>query len=305
MTTQALLRELREDLDETGLRGSFLVRDLATGDELGLDPEVEFAAASLVKVPLALVTLDRIRSGELDGAAHITVQPGNLTSPGPTGLSKFRHPADVALQDLLYLSTSLSDNTAADVLFDLTPPAAVSERLTQLGVQGIAVRHSMRALTETPVERLAPEQAHLAHSLAIGAQSQGGGHPVVQLDVTRASPGSARAFVDLLEALWNPTLVAPDVAADVRGLMADSVMRQRLAPDLASDASLWSSKTGTLLNLRHEIGVVEHADGDRYAIAALTRSTVAASIQPQAEACMARVARALRDELRRYRRRSS
>jgi beta-lactamase class A len=76
------------------------------------------------------------------------------------------------------------------------------------------------------------------------------------------------------------------------------VLRHRLAPDFSSDASLWSSKTGTLLNLRHEVGVVEHADGQTFAVAALTASRVPAHSQPGAEALMARVARRLRDHLR-------
>jgi beta-lactamase class A len=84
----------------------------------------------------------------------------------------------------------------------------------------------------------------------------------------------------------------------VRTLMSCNVLRHRLAPDFSSDATTWSSKTGTLLNLRHEIGVAEHADGRRYAIAVLTESQVAAVEQPGADALMAQVARRLRDHLR-------
>jgi DNA-binding transcriptional LysR family regulator len=84
----------------------------------------------------------------------------------------------------------------------------------------------------------------------------------------------------------------------VRGLMADNLLRHRLAPDFSSDASMWSSKTGTLLNLRHEFGVVEHADGQVFGIAVLTESRVPAVHQPGAEALMAQVARTLRDHLR-------
>jgi beta-lactamase class A len=76
------------------------------------------------------------------------------------------------------------------------------------------------------------------------------------------------------------------------------VLRQRLGPDFSSDASTWSSKTGTLLNLRHEIGVVEHEDDTPFAVAALTESRVPAAAQPAAEALMGRVARALHDRLR-------
>lgn len=298
MSVTRVLGAAREALDEAGLRGSFLVRDLDSGDELGIDPDLEFPVASLVKVPLALATLERIDRGELDAATPIVVAPGRATTAGPTGLSRFRHPATVALDDLLYLSTSLSDETAADALFTLTPPTAVAAELRRLGFEGIAVRHRTAALIDTPAEKLPPDQLHLAHSIAITAATAGHGHPLPQLDVTRANSGSARAFVELLQGLWRPSAIRPAPAARVRELMAANLIRQRLTPDFSSDASRWSSKTGTLLNLRHEVGVVEHADGQTFAVAALTESRVAAGSQPGAEAVMARVARNLRDQLR-------
>ncbi|MEU7219481.1 serine hydrolase [Nocardia iowensis] len=294
-----ILRAAREDLDSAGLRGSFLVRDLDSGDELGIDAEAEYPSASLVKVPLAVVTLERIARGELDPVTPIVVQPGRVTAPGPVGVTKFRHPATIALEDLLYLTLSISDNAAADALFGLTPPEAVAAELTRLGVEGISVRHLLDELTRTPTEMLAPEHAHLAHTLAITATTAGHGHPVPQLDISRANTGSARAFVELLHKIWRPSSIRPAAAAQVRRLMGENMLRNRLAPDFSCDASRWSSKTGTLINLRHEIGVVEHADGQVFAVAALTESRVPAAAQPAAEAVMARVARRLRDELRR------
>lgn len=298
MSVENLIRELRRTLDDAGLRGSFLVRDLCSGDELGIEPDLEFPIASLVKIPLALATLERIRKGELDGSAQILVQPGGITTPGPTGLSRFRHPARIAVDDLLYLSTAVSDNTAADALFALTSPAEVSAMLHGLGLRGITVRHTMRQLNETPAERLDPPDVHLAHFLAIEAGTAGRGHRIPQLDVTRANSGSARALIGLLQALWTPSPIDAGVSERVRTLMAGNLIRHRLAPDFSSDASRWSSKTGTLLNLRHEFGVVEHADGQVFGVAVLTESRVPAISQPGAEALMAQVARALRDRLR-------
>ncbi|MFV2103207.1 serine hydrolase [Micromonospora sp. LOL_024] len=302
MTVGRLLRAARETLRAAGLRGGVLVRDLDSGDELGLDPDLVLPVASLVKVPLALATVDRIERGELDGATTVTVPPGRVTTPGPTGLSRFRHPAVVAIDDLLYLSVAISDEGAADALFALTPPTRVAAALRRFGFDGVSVRHRTRDLTDTPAERFARDEVHLAHSLAASATTAGQGHPVPQLDVGRANAGSARAFVELLHGLWRPTRVPASVAARVRELMGDNLLRQRLAPDFSSDASRWSSKTGTLLNLRHEVGVVEHADGQAYAVAALSESTVPAAVQPQAEAVLAQVARELHDALRSARR---
>jgi len=303
-------------LADAGLSGSFLVRDLDTGEEIGIDPDVEFPVASLVKVPLAIAVAGRIHDGLLDGAAMIEVlprqevpsgqdapygqdaPPGRSAASGPGGLSQFRHPARIAVDDLLYLSTAMTDNAAADALFDLVPPAVAGQYLRDAGISGITIRHRLRDLTETPAGRFGPGEEHLAHSLAIGSRTPGGGHAIPQLDVTRANSGSARAFADLLQALWVPARLPVEVAARVRSLMAENVLRHRLAPDFSSDSSTWSSKTGTLLNLRHEAGVVEHDDGSAYAVVALTESRVPAAAQPGAEAVMAQVARTLHDYLR-------
>jgi beta-lactamase class A len=298
VSTARVFREARAVLDDAGLRGGFLVRDLRSGEELGIEPDAVFPAASLVKVPLAVAVLEAAHRGELDLTAAVTVPPDRIETPGPPGLMRFRHPATIAVEDLLYLAVAISDGAAADALFTLVPPPAVMAELRRLGLDGIAVRHRIRTLSDTPADRLPQEDVHLAHALAIGAVTTGHGHPVPQLDVSRANAGSARAFADLLEALWTPSAIAPPVAVRVRELMGDSVHRQRLAPDLASDASPWSSKTGTVLTMRHEMGVVAHADGGRYAIVALTESRVPATVQPAAEAAMGRVARMLRDLLR-------
>ncbi|MGC4938474.1 serine hydrolase [Kribbella sp. DT2] len=289
--TESLLRDVRQDLADGGLEASLLVRDLRTGDELGLDPDVQVPSASLVKIPLALATLERIHRGELDGTQTIEVPPGQITTPGPTGLSRFQHPSWIAVDDLIYLSTCLSDGTAADALFALTPPSYVTDLLRSWGLEGISVRHAISDLTDTLAARL--DETHLAHTLAIDAGSN-----ISQLDPTRASSGSARAYTNLLEALWTPCAIPAPIAETVRTLMAHNLHRQRLAPDFSSDATTWSSKTGTLLNLRHEIGVAEHSDGTTYAVTVLTRSAVPAATQPAAESLMSTAARTLHDHLR-------
>lgn len=298
MSAGGLIHELRGLLADAGLSGSFLIRELSAGEEIGIDPDTELPIASLVKVPLAVAVLGRIHDGQLDGSMMIDVPSAQAPAAGSGGLSRFRHPARIAVDDLLYLSTAMTDNTAADILFGLVSPAEVSQAMRDAGIAGISVRHAMGELTKTPVQHFGPDETHLAHSLAIGSRTAGGGHPVPQLDISRASSGSARALTDLLQALWLPSRIPAAVAAQVRALMAQNTVRHRLAPDFASDASTWSSKTGTLLNLRHEIGVAEHDDGGIFAVAALTESAVPAATQPAAEAVMARVARALHDHLR-------
>lgn len=295
---QRLIDRLISELQAGGLSGGFLVRDLATGDELTIDAETDRPIASLVKIPLGIATLERVRRGELAADAPVTVPPGAVSTAGPTGISRFRHPATIALEDLVYLSVALSDGSASDALFALTPPTQVAEVLAELGRPGLIIRHDAGELSRTLVEQLAPADAHLAHRLAIASRTAGGGNAVPRLGAADATRASARDVADWLEDLWRPRFPDP-VASRMRDLLAANVHRARLAPEFDSDASRWWSKTGTLLNLRHEAGVVEHADGSAFAVVALTESSVAAAQQPAAEALMGRVARELHDELRR------
>ncbi|MBS2536225.1 serine hydrolase [Catenulispora sp. NF23] len=298
MRDRELIAELGDRLTEAGLSGSFLVRNLDTGQEIALDPDVVYPIASLVKVPLAIAVLEQIRLGRLDGARQLAIAPDPDSATPPVGIGRFTHPARIAIDDLVYLAVSISDSAAADALFALVPPAEVDRVLTDAGIKGIAVRHPMRDLLNVFGTEPGPDGPHLVHALVIGARTPGGGHPVAPLDVSRANTGTARAFADLLQELWAPSALHPRVAARVRALMRDGVLQRRLGPDFISDATGWASKSGTLLNLRHDAGVVEHEDGETYVVVALTESTVPAAAQPAADAVIGRVARALHDHLR-------
>lgn len=293
-----LERDLRRELDDAGLDGWFLVRDLGTGEELGLDPDVPVPAASLVKVPLALAVLDRIAAGDLDPAAPLPLEPGGGVVAGPIGVPQFRHPVAPALEDALYLAVALSDNAAADALLALVTPADVTAWLHAHDIDDLVVRHDVGDLGRTPIEAM-PEDPDLALTLATRGATAGSGHRVRQLDVGRASTTTGRAQANLLQLVWQPDgRLDAAVAARMRQLLGQNAVRQRLWPDFASDSTTWSSKTGTVLTLRHEAGVVEHADGDRLAVVALTSSRVAAATQPAAEATVSSVARRLHDHLR-------
>lgn len=291
-----VLREAAQTLDEAGLTASITVRDLGTGRELALDPDAAYPLASVVKLPLALAVLRAAAAGDLDLAEPVDLDPSRRT-PGLMGLCRFAHPSRVALEDLLYLAVCLSDDTAADTLFDRCPPGEVTAVLRELGITELTVRHSIRDLHETLASRLAPEELPQALALAIQASTRGGGHLIPQLDVTHANAGTSRACVDLLEHIWTGDDLEP-VREPVRRLLGMNVMRQRLAPDLESDDAEWFSKTGTFLHLRHEVGVLEHADGAAIAIAALSESSVPARRQPGAEQALGHAARLMHDHVR-------
>lgn len=284
------------DWSALGVRGSFLALNLDTGERLGFDIDELVPLASVAKVPLALVVLDRIAAGELDPARPVTVDPAR-SSVGSTGLSAFRHPATVAVGDLLLLMLSVSDNAAADALFDLVPVAEVDARLRAWGCDGLRMRHRMNHMYECAVGA-AGNDFSLALELAV--RDERAGLPTIEtLDPAHANAGSAAALVGLLRRVWDDEIAVPGATAELRRLMGCQVFTQRLACELRADSLRWSGKTGTFLHLRHEIGVVEAESGDRVAMAALTRADRRAGLAPDIELAMGTAARDAFEALRR------
>jgi beta-lactamase class A len=274
---RAVAETIAADWAALGVRGSFLARDIDTGEQLGFDIDEPIPLASVVKVPLALVALELIATGQLHPARPVTVDPAT-SSVGPTGLAVFRHPATVAVGDLLVLMLSVSDNASADALFDLVPVEAVDARLRAWGVADIRVRHRLNRMYECAAGA-AGNDFGLALELAI-RDDRSGRYTIETLDPAYANLGTAAALVDLLQRVWRDDIAHPDATAELRRLMGLQVFTQRLASELRADTLRLSGKTGTFLHLRHEIGVVEAESGTRVAMAALTRSDRRAHLAP-------------------------
>lgn len=285
-------------LDTAGLAGSILVRDLHRGVEVGINPDDRFPMASLVKLPLAGALLSAADDGTVDLAAGVSLNPETAT-PGPTGLSRFRYPATVAVGDLLYLAIAISDDTATDSLFDLVPPSSVRAWLDSLDLRSeLFIRHPIADIYRSIADRVDPEDMEVLHRLVVDAAMSGSASPLPQLNPRHANNGSARGFIDLLDALWSAdSAISESTRSAVRELLGLNLFRHRLAPEFMSERMQWFSKTGSFMNLRHEVGVVEHASGRVIAVAVLTRSTVPAIAQPAAEAAMGRAARLLHDHV--------
>ncbi|NYI80055.1 serine hydrolase [Nocardioides panzhihuensis] len=270
------------------VRIAFLARDLDAGQEVGVGVDRQMPLASVAKVPLALVVADRIARGEIDPAANMTLT-ADERSYGPFGFSAFTHDVTCSVADLMLMMLSLSDNAAADALFDEVSPREVDEQLAEWGVEGLRVRHRMQPMYDYAT-RLAGHDFALATQLAVEGRRPGGRHVIDSLDVERATVGSPRACVDLLERVWRDEIAKPEATAMLRESMGKQVFTHRIAADLLADDIQLAGKTGGFLTLRHEIAVVTHPGG-RVAIAVLTDSDRTARIQNDVDLAVAATAR--------------
>lgn len=271
--------------------GSLHAVDIDHGDEVDVGGDETVVLASVFKVPL-LVALHRAADAGrlcLDQRVRVTTE----RSTGGAGLGAMEDEAELSLRDLALLMVSISDNAAADAVLDHVGLDAVQATVRDLGLDRTRVVASSGALSKALTDDLVRSGRNLPHALADPAAVDR--FRVFDPEVSNRS--TPRDMTILLGRIWRDEAASAAACAEMRRMLRLQVCRHRLASGFPSDDVQVAGKTGTLLNLRSEIGVVELPDGHRYAVAVFTRSHGAALPNPYADAVIGTVARLAVDRL--------
>lgn len=187
---------------ETERRAELGIAVLAPdGGRWSRNGERQFPAASTVKIPVMVEIFRRIDRGALALDDLHRLDRAEKT-PG-TGVLLHMH-AGLALSvaDLLSLTMSVSDNTAANILIELAGLPAINATMAELGMAGSVLGRKMRGFTPIPGEgpNLATADDYVGLLQAI-------------LDGRAASPASCAAMLALLESQQNRRCIGRHVPA--------------------------------------------------------------------------------------------
>jgi len=238
------------------------------GDEAaGIGEHDPVVTASVLKVPVALALADGAARGELDLAEEFTVEPGT-GPPSPYGLATFRHPARLALGELGLLMIGISDNVATDLVLARVGRPAVAALLAGLGLKVTAVPQDCQGILDTVREDLGLDYDDDERSLMNVPLDQVKALRALQPEQTcRTTP---EEMTRLLGMIWRDEAAPAPACAEVRRWLGLQVWPHRLSSGFPGADVRISGKTGTLPTVRNEVGVVEYADGGRYAVAVFT-----------------------------------
>jgi beta-lactamase class A len=280
---------------EADVEGFLHAVDLETGRAVEHQGDEPVVLASVFKVPVLLELFVQGEQGRLDLTEPVLV-PAEGRSPGPFGISVMRDPLTMSLRDLAWLMMGISDNAATDVICDAVGIDAVNARLTGLGLADSVLVGACRDLFATIAEDLG-----ITDDLELEALDLTDASVIDRLrviDPRATSRSTPKDVATLLTRIWTDEAASPAVCEDVRRILGLQVWPHRLAAGFPEDAVRTSGKTGTLPRWRNEAGVVEYADGGRYAVAVFTRSNATTAKNPAADAAIGAAARAAVDFLR-------
>ncbi|UOX89394.1 class A beta-lactamase-related serine hydrolase [Amycolatopsis sp. FBCC-B4732] len=255
-----------------GVQGFLHARPLDSSLEFCLGADEPVVLASVVKVALAYEFARQVSAGLLDPADQVRATAADRL--GGSGSAGFADDVSYSLRDAARLALSVSDNTAADLLFDRVGVANVRSLLAELGLSRTSVIGAPRDLLRTIIE------------------DTEAGRPLRALDPRRTTASTPREMTALLAAIW-----ADPVGVPVREWMSAQVSWHRLTAGFPPEVAV-AGKTGTMPGIRNEIGVATYPDGLAYAVAAFTVGGAETLRRPDIDRAIGDAARVAVEQLR-------
>ncbi|MEX2151838.1 MAG: serine hydrolase [Gemmatimonadaceae bacterium] len=147
--TSALHRTL--DSLARGHRGivGYTVHNIDTGERLELRGDETFPTASLIKVPVLVTLFDLVEKGDIALDDRITVLKIDKV-PGSGQLQFLHDGLEITVRDAAWLMTTISDNTATNLLLDKVAIRRVWQKMEALGLPHSKI-HSKSFLRMTSV----------------------------------------------------------------------------------------------------------------------------------------------------------
>jgi beta-lactamase class A len=229
--------------------------------------------ASIFKIVLALGYARQVAAGRLEPTERHRIPARWRT--GGVGIGGCADEVELSLRDAARLMMSISDNAAADLLYDLLGQQLLDDLLGELRLAHTFLRGSCRDIyrsvaTDLHARTHDEDTDQLDARLAALRPQQL--RRIAALDPTRTTSSTANDVAALLDAIWTDRAGPPAACVTVRSLMANQPWAHRLGSGFDQDVQV-AAKTGTLPTVRNEAGVVTYPDGRRYAVAVFTQTS--------------------------------
>lgn len=266
--TRELEPALREILkDEPKAEVAIAYRDLANGEELFIEADVPFHAASTMKVPVMMEVFRQAEAGKLALDEPITLRnefasivdgsPYSLKPEDDSELNLYKHLGEKrTIRELVRPMIVESSNLATNLLVDKVSAARTTEFMNALGARGVKV---LRGVEDSK------------------AYAKGMNNEV-----------TARGLLTLLTKLADRQVVSAKASDAMLAILRDQKFREGIPSGVPAGVVV-AHKTGWFTGTYHDVGIVEPANRKPFVLVVLTRKI---PDEAKAHALVQRVARA-------------
>ena len=222
-----------------------------------------FPLASLVKLPILVALFDEVRAGRVDLAERVTYRRA-MRVPGSGVLHDLDEGLAPTVRDLAMLMITISDNTAADLLFERVGRERVEHVMRDVGAPSVRIPFSILELFQELTD--SPGAGYDALREKLRASAGSGGRAIVAEQSVRATP---RDICRIFERLEARSILDPASCDAVLDILKRTKTDTRI-PALLPKGTVVAHKTGTIRTVRCDAGIV-YAPNGAYAIAILSK----------------------------------
>jgi len=245
---QPLADRIEARMTATGGRYAVAWRDLGTGDEILLNVDSSFHAASMMKVPV-MVRLFRMAEADridLDRPIPVrnefrSIEDGSLYALSPDDDSDStlyaRVGGEATPRELIERMIARSSNLATNILVELADPDSIATMLGSLDADGMKV---LRGVEDIPAYRAG-----------------------------RNNTTTARGLLALFTALAEGRAAGPDATAEMLAILQRQEFNDAIPAGLPPGTPV-AHKTGWIPAVDHDGGIVFPAEGAPWVLVILT-----------------------------------
>ena len=252
---------------QTGAEYGIAYRDPGTGVELLINPDEEFHAASMMKVPVMVRLYRMAEAGSLDLDDPIEVRNEfRSIFDGSVYSLDLEEDSDSTLyaaagtsiptRDLIDLMITRSSNLATNVLIELADPDSIAAMLELFGAGGMKV---LRGVEDIPAYRNG-------------------------LNNTT----TARGLLELYDAMGSGRAAGPEATGEMLDILLRQAFNDAIPAGLPDDVPV-AHKTGWITAVDHDGGLIYPAGEQPYVLVVLTSGVEDETVTRQAAAEVSRL----------------
>ncbi|SDG79510.1 beta-lactamase class A [Sinosporangium album] len=283
-------QEIRDIFTEADAEGFVHVREVDGDGEVGVLPDAPVVLASVFKIPILLEYARQVAKGTLEATERLTVTAEYRD--GGIGTAGCLDDVSLTVRDLAHFMITQSDNAATDVLLRRVGLDNVHATLRGLGLDRTRLIGGCQELMATLLDDLG-----IASWEEFGDVDEERIRALPVRDPEQTTSSTSRETTSLLAAIWREEAGPAEACAEVRRIMYNQVWPHRLSSAFGDEVRI-GAKTGTIMGIRNEAGVLEFPDGARYAAAVFLRPRGLGVRLPKADAAIGEAAKAAIDHLR-------
>jgi beta-lactamase class A len=254
------------------------VQRVGGGPMTTLSAGATFPMASTFKIAVAGRIFERIEKGELKLDTMVAVDPSVLVRSAGIA-EQVPHPGvALSVYNLLELMLTRSDNTATDVLTaQAGGPTAVTAWLRKLGITGQRVDANtagliMRALDIAPGRGTFRENIERAFAADPSKRERDLKRvPNAPFNADPRDASTPEAMAQLLLAIQTGKALNPASTETLIKIMERCVTGEKRLKGLLPLGTVVAHKTGTLMSIANDVGIVSLPDGGKFVIAVFVK----------------------------------